>query len=156
MRGLDGADLFTHASLGKIPEQPYTDFLHEDSLRGARIGVLRDLFREGEQYADINGLIEKEIAVLIEQGAVVMDGLSTGIDLMDKYQLDALVYPFKGLTAPRLGTGDRGPRHNPVSAITGLPALKDYRFPLNFLAVRSANRYCSVWVTDMSRRPIIG
>lgn len=48
MRGMDGADLFTHASLGKIPEQPYTDFLHEDSLRGARIGVLRDLFREGE------------------------------------------------------------------------------------------------------------
>jgi len=206
MRGLDGADLFTHASLGKIPEQPYTDFLHEDSLRGARIGVLRDLFREGEEYADINGLIETEIAVLIEQGAVVMDGLSTGIDLikffplarasteefleafrvyaerrgdtlpyptlqslvdsgemlerlqdsykqyiaegstefdplylaklqnretirqvlielMDKYDLDALVYPFKGLAAPPLGTSDRGPRDNPVSAITGLPAL---------------------------------
>lgn len=45
------------------------------------------------------------------------------VDLMDKYQLDALVYPFKGLAAPPLGTGDRGPRDNPVSAITGLPAL---------------------------------
>ena len=206
MRGLDGADLFTHASLGKIPEQPYTDFLREDGLRGARIGVLRDLFREGAEYAEINGLIEKEIEVLIEQGAVVMDGLSTGIDLvkffplarasteefleafrvyaerrgdtlpyptlqslvdsgqmlprlresyqryidegptefdalylsklqnretirellielMDRYDLDALVHPFKGLAAPPLGTGDRGPRDNPISAITGLPAL---------------------------------
>jgi len=58
-----------------------------NSLRGARIGVLRDLFREGEEYADINGLIEKEIAVLIEQGAVVMDGLSTGIDLIEFFPL---------------------------------------------------------------------
>jgi Asp-tRNA(Asn)/Glu-tRNA(Gln) amidotransferase A subunit family amidase len=33
------------------------------------------------------------------------------------------VHPFKGLAAPPLGTGDRGPRDNPVSAITGLPAL---------------------------------
>lgn len=206
MKGLDAEDLFTHASLGKIPEEPYTSFLVEDGLRGARIGVLRDLFREGEEYAEINGLIEVEIEVLKEQGAVVMDGLSTGIDLvkffplarasteefletfraysarrggtlpyptlqelvdsgqmldrlmedyqryidagstefdplylsklqnrenirgilvdiMDKYELDALVHPFKSLAAPPLGTGDRGPRDNPVSAITGLPAL---------------------------------
>jgi len=206
MKGLDAEDLFTHASLGKIPEEPYTSFLVEDGLRGARIGVLRDLFREGEEYAEINGLIEAEIEVLKDQGAVVMDGLSTGIDLveffplarasteeftetfrayaarrgdtlpyptlqslvdsgqmlerlmedyqeyidegstefdplylaklqnrenirgilvalMDKYELDALVHPFKGLAAPPLGTGDRGPRDNPVSAITGLPAL---------------------------------
>ena len=206
MRGLDAEDLFTHASLGQIPEQPYTDFLRADGLRGARIGVLRDLFRAGEEYAEINGLIEAQIAVLKEQDAVVMDGLSLGLDLveffplarasteeftevyrayaarrgetlpyptlealvesgqmldslipgyrrymeegstefdalylaklknrenirsllvelMDRYQLDALVHPFKGLAAPPLGTGDRGPRDNPVSAITGLPAL---------------------------------
>jgi Asp-tRNA(Asn)/Glu-tRNA(Gln) amidotransferase A subunit family amidase len=27
------------------------------------------------------------------------------------------------MSAPPIGTGDRGPRDNPVSAITGLPAL---------------------------------
>ena len=42
---------------------------------------------------------------------------------MDPYELDALVHPFTSLAAPPLGTGDRGPRDNPVSAITGLPAL---------------------------------
>ena len=206
MRGLDAADLFTYRSLGQIPEQPYTDFLHKDGLRGARIGVLRDLFRQGEQFQEINGLIEQEIVLLQEQGALIIDGLSTGIDLvsffpmmrhsteefvetyrvyvqgrqgtlpfetleelvasglmldrlkdsymryveagstefdpaylarlknrenltrilvdlMDKHELDTLVYPFKSLPAPPLGTGDRGVRDNPVSASTGLPAL---------------------------------
>ena len=42
---------------------------------------------------------------------------------MDKHQVDALVHPFKSLAAPPLGTGDRGPRDNPISAITGLPAI---------------------------------
>jgi Asp-tRNA(Asn)/Glu-tRNA(Gln) amidotransferase A subunit family amidase len=206
MRGLDAADLFTYRSLGQVSQQPYTDFLHKDGLRGARIGVLRDLFRQGEQFQEINGLIEQEIVLLQEQGALIMDGLSTGIDLvsffpmmrhsteefvetyrvyvqgrqgtlpfetleelvasglmldrlkdsymryveagstefdpaylarlknrenltrtlvdlMDKHELDALVYPFKSLPAPPLGTGDRGVRDNPVSASTGLPAL---------------------------------
>jgi amidase len=45
------------------------------------------------------------------------------IDLMDKYQVDALIHPFKSLSAPPIGTSDRGPRDNPVSAITGLPAI---------------------------------
>lgn len=206
MRGFDAEDLFTHASLGIIPEEPYTSFLTIDGLRGARIGVLRDLFREGEEFEEINGLIEQEIEVIKDAGAVVIDGLSTGMDLveffplarasteefleafrvyaqrrgdtlpyqtlealvesgellenlarnyrryleegntefdplylaklqnrlnirallvelMDRYELDALVHPFKSLPAPPLGTGDRGIRDNPISAITGLPAL---------------------------------
>jgi amidase len=206
MRGFDGEDLITYSSLGQIPEQPYTSFLVEDGLRGARIGVLRDLFREGEEYQEINGLIEREIEVLKAEGAVVVDGLSLGmdlvkffpqarhsteefletfrvyaqrrgdtlpyptlkslaesgkvlprlkedylemlaegqsefdqlylaklqnrktltkllVDLMDRHDLDALVHPFKSLAAPPLGTGDRGPRDNPVSSSSGLPAL---------------------------------
>lgn len=206
MRGMDAEDLFTHASLGRIPAEPYTAFLREDGLRGARIGVFRDLFRSAPEYGEINGLIEAQVEVLRQQGAVVLDGLSIGMDLvkffplarasteefietfrayaarrgdslpfpsltalvesgqlldnlredyleylevgstefdplylaklrnrenirgllvelMDRYELDALVHPFKGLAAPPLGTGDRGPRDNPVSAITGLPAL---------------------------------
>lgn len=206
MRGFDGEDLLTHAALGQIPEQPYTDFLVEDGLRGARIGVLRDLFRQGPEYAEINGLIEEEIEVMRGRGAVIIDGLSTGMDLvkffpqmrhsteefleafrvyalrrgdtlpyatleelvasgqalerlipsyermlergstefdplylaklqnrttvkrvlvelMDEHDLDVLMYPFKSLAAPPLGTNDRGVRDNPVSSSTGLPAL---------------------------------
>jgi len=206
MRGFDAEDLFTHASLGQISPEPYTDALRRDGLQGARIGVFRDLFRKGPEFAEINGLIEKQIEVLKKEGAVVLDGLTTGtdlvaffplarasseeffesfrayaaqrgntlpypslqslydsgkmleklkpgvaitlaagstefdalylakhknretiraliVDLMDRHQLDALVHPFKSISAPPIGTGDRGPRDNPVSAITGLPAL---------------------------------
>ena len=45
------------------------------------------------------------------------------IDTMDRNHIEAFVYPFKSLAAPPLGTSDRGLRDNPVSAITGLPAI---------------------------------
>jgi len=206
MRGMDPEDLFTWESLGKLDPRPYNEGLDTLALRGARIGVLRDLFRSDSQFQPVNRLIEQEIGVIRRGGAVVMDGLTTGmdlvsffplarastyefkfvfdaylrrrgpdtpvksleeliatgkylraldgqfrqalrvqsldfdaeylsrlknrltvrkilVDLMDKYQVDALVYPFKSLTAPPIGTGDRGPRDNPISAITGLPAI---------------------------------
>lgn len=206
MRGFDAEDLFTWESLGRLDERPYTDFLDEDALTGARIGVLRDLFRTGPEFQPINELIEGQIALMRREGAVIIDGLSTGmdlvaffpmarasvyefkyvfdaylknrgpdtpvrsleelmatgkylpslerfflqalavespdfdreylsrlenrltvrrllVDLMDKHNVDMLVHPFKSLAAPPLGTGDRGPRDNPISAITGLPAI---------------------------------
>jgi len=164
------------------------------------------LFRRGEQFASINALIEKEIDLIRQQGAILVDGLNTDMDLiaffpfarvgmnefrqalegylkrrgpdspiknlddlvasgrylkdlenslkniqrlpppehnseylarlknrqmlrelmvglMDKHRVDVLVYPFKSMPAPPLGTSDRGPRDNPISAITGLPAI---------------------------------
>lgn len=109
MRGLDAADLFTYRSLGNIPQQPYTDFLHKDGLRGARVGVLRDLFREGEQFQEINGLIEQEIEVLREQGALVIDGLTTGMDLvsffpMMRHSTEEFVETYRVYVQGRQGT----------------------------------------------------
>jgi amidase len=206
MRGFDAEDLFTWDSLGKLTPAPYTAALDAKALVGARLGVFRDLFREGAEYAPINGLIEREIDFMRTRGAVIVDGLRTGMDLvkffplarastqefkfafnaylknrgpdtpvrtlqeliatgkylkdlegqfktalavespdfdaaylarlknrltirqlivelMDRYQVEALVHPFKSLTAPPIGTGDRGVRDNPISAITGLPAI---------------------------------
>ena len=45
------------------------------------------------------------------------------IDLMDRGRLDALVYPTKLLGAPPLGSGDTGNRDNPISSVSGLPAV---------------------------------
>lgn len=217
MQGFDAADLFTWQSLGKLDDVDYLAALDEDALAGARIGVLRDMFRQGEEFEEINDLIEREIQslrgppdvevnVMPGSGAMLVDGLSLGIDvidffpdarasvpeiratfdawlvargadtpigsfeelvssgqylpalrplfervlelsppdvnrnyharlanratvrqlvidLMDRHRLDALVYPFKSLAAPPLGTPDRGPRDNPVSSVTGLPAI---------------------------------
>jgi Asp-tRNA(Asn)/Glu-tRNA(Gln) amidotransferase A subunit family amidase len=206
MRGFDPEDLFTWESLGRLDPRPYTEYLDDRALAGARIGVFRDLFRTGAEFAEINGLVEKQIAQMGERGAVLVDGLTTGmdlvkffpfarasvqefafafeaylkhrgpdtpvrtlreliatgkylkdldgsfkaalavespdfdkaylarlenrltvrkllVDLMDRHQVDLLVHPFKGLAAPPIGTSDRGPRDNPISAITGLPAI---------------------------------
>jgi amidase len=206
MRGFDAEDLFTWDSLGKLTKAPYTDTLDANALVGARLGVFRDLFRDGAEFAEVNGLIEKEIDFMRQRGAIVVDGLRTGMDLvkffplarastqefkfafaaylkhrgpdtpvrtleeliatgnylkgldgqfktalsvespdfdaaylarlknrqtirqmivelMDRYQVDALVHPFKSLAAPPIGTSDRGIRDNPISAITGLPAI---------------------------------
>lgn len=56
------------------------------------------------------------------------------IELMDTYQLDALVYPFK--TEPALPDGERATESdNPFSSITGLPALI---MPIGFTAKENA------------------
>ena len=207
LRGFDPDDLATAASLGKVDPKTYTEYL-DDRLVSARIGVLRDLFRKGEQFESGNKLIDKQLALLRDHRAVVIDGLSTGLDLislmpllrvngyelqtafdaylrrrgpstpvktladliatgkylkggnqearyqqtmkvgtldvnaeylsrlqnqrmvrqllvelMDRYQVEALVYPVKSLPAPMLGSSDDGPRDNPISAVTGLPAI---------------------------------
>jgi Asp-tRNA(Asn)/Glu-tRNA(Gln) amidotransferase A subunit family amidase len=205
IRGFDPDDLATQESLGKLDPRPYTDFLNAP-LDGARLGVLRDLFRQGEEFKPVNDVIEKEIDRIRDRHAMVIDGLSTGMDLisltpvlrlndfearsayetylrrrgptspvkslsdlvasgryleslkprfeqimqiepldtnaeyrarlqnrqmirqlliglMDRFQLDGLIYPFKSLGAPLIGTADNGPRDNPISSITGLPAI---------------------------------
>ncbi len=45
MRGIDPEDLFTWESLGRLEKRRYDEDLDTLALRGARIGVLRDLFR---------------------------------------------------------------------------------------------------------------
>jgi Asp-tRNA(Asn)/Glu-tRNA(Gln) amidotransferase A subunit family amidase len=45
------------------------------------------------------------------------------IGLLDAHDLDALVYPVKSLGAPPIGQADTGPRDNPISSVSGLPAV---------------------------------
>lgn len=79
--GFDAEDLMTIASPGRTPTQPYTSFLDSNGLRGARVGVFRDLFRRGAAHAQGIALIEAAIAQMKEAGAVIVDPVSTGLDL---------------------------------------------------------------------------
>jgi amidase len=79
--GFDAEDLSTINSPGKMPKEPYTAFLDKDGLRGARVGVFRDLFRQGEIHAEGIAMIEKAIAQMKEAGAIIVDPISTGLDL---------------------------------------------------------------------------
>ena len=80
IRGFDADDLATSESL----EQPVADLtaLPANSLRGVRVGVLRDMFRKDQEAAAGNAIIEKQLALLTANGAIVIDGLSTGTDLV--------------------------------------------------------------------------
>ena len=79
--GFDPEDLATAESLGHVPATSYTAFLDRDGLRGARIGVWRDLFRAGPRHADGLVLIDQAIAAIRKAGAVVVDPVATGRDL---------------------------------------------------------------------------
>ncbi len=47
--GYDTGDLSTVASFGNMPDKRYTSFVKKDGLRGARVGVLREMVRSGRR-----------------------------------------------------------------------------------------------------------
>lgn len=81
--GYDAADLATEAGLGKIPEQSYTSFVKADGLKGARVGVLREMVRSGERHTEGVALFEKALADFKAAGATVVDPVLTGLKLPD-------------------------------------------------------------------------
>lgn len=69
MTGIDAADPATQESAGKA-ETDYTRYLKRGSLKGARIGVARDFFR---QSVETDFVMEGAIATLKALGATVID-----------------------------------------------------------------------------------
>ncbi|MDP3071353.1 MAG: amidase family protein [Opitutaceae bacterium] len=81
MAGTDAADLFTLNSLGRVPADNYLGALKKDGLKGARIGVLRDLMGSEEADQPALALVDAAIKVLKDQGATVLDPMPTGANL---------------------------------------------------------------------------
>jgi Asp-tRNA(Asn)/Glu-tRNA(Gln) amidotransferase A subunit family amidase len=70
MAGYDPNDPVTALSVGNMPET-YTAFL-QNGLKGARLGVLTNLFGRGPEYEEVNKVMEKAIEELKEQGAEIV------------------------------------------------------------------------------------
>src|SRR6202045_598108 len=89
MVGYDPNDPVTALSVGNIPKT-YTAFL-ENGLKGARLGVLTNLFGSGSEYEQVNEVMAKAIDALKEQGAVIVRledaALETGM-LTAKFRLN--------------------------------------------------------------------
>jgi Asp-tRNA(Asn)/Glu-tRNA(Gln) amidotransferase A subunit family amidase len=81
MIGVDGEDLATMQSLTHLPTASYTTFLDANGLRGARVGVLREMFRSGPKHAEGLAIAEKAILELHAAGALVFDPVVLGMDL---------------------------------------------------------------------------
>jgi Asp-tRNA(Asn)/Glu-tRNA(Gln) amidotransferase A subunit family amidase len=86
--GFDPADLATQRSFGHLPDGSYAAFIDRDGLRGARLGVLREMIRGGPDHEQGRKLFETTLAELRKAGAVVVDPVLTGLDL-PVTQLDA-------------------------------------------------------------------
>lgn len=85
--GYDAADLATQASIGKLPEQPYSRHVSKTGLKGARLGVLREMVRSGPVHEEGRALFEKAIADFKAAGAVMVDPVDTGLGLADSQTL---------------------------------------------------------------------
>jgi amidase len=79
--GFDVHDLWTANSLGKMPAQKYVTFLEKDGLRGVRAGVLKDVWAYAATTPEGLDLAAKSIRVFSDNGAVLVHGLTLGVDL---------------------------------------------------------------------------
>jgi Asp-tRNA(Asn)/Glu-tRNA(Gln) amidotransferase A subunit family amidase len=107
--GFDPEDLATMAARGRIPAGGYTQYLApQNGLRGARIGVLRQMFRNGPDHKEGRVIIERAIAELKNAGAIVCDPVNTGLPLFSLLR-EARVSDWEKKSATDLYLAGLGP-----------------------------------------------
>ena len=99
MAGYDPGDPVTAYGRGHIP-QSYTRLLRGDALKGARIGVMTNLFGTAERHREVNAVMDAAIAKMNALGAIIIrfelaeyDAIASNIDtstlegstVMDRY-----------------------------------------------------------------------
>ncbi|THC46237.1 amidase [Massilia sp. Mn16-1_5] len=89
MTGVDKDDAVTKESNGKVAD--YAAALRLDGLRGKRIGVARDFFGGSTV---IDELIDKELAVLRAQGAILVDVKVPNTDKYGETEVEVLLQEF--------------------------------------------------------------
>jgi amidase len=123
LRGFDADDLATVASLGQVDARAF-DGPPVDRLDGIRVGVLRELFRTGSEFDAANAIIGTQIALLGARGAIVVDDLRTGLDLLSLMP-QLRVNSFELRTAFDSYLVRRGPA-SPVKSLAALIASGNY------------------------------
>ena len=104
MVGYDPNDPITKYSDGKVP-QNYTQFLNKNGLKGARIGVLRELCENlnassglsvstGMADAEVKALFEKSILDMKAMGSFIVDSLT--IPDFSNLRKDVICFDFRG------------------------------------------------------------
>jgi amidase len=88
---LAGADQQDEVT-ARAPLVNYTHFLRKDGLRGKRLGVARDFFGAND---GVGALIEKELALLQQQGAILVDVTVPNTDKYGETELIVLLHEFR-------------------------------------------------------------
>ena len=95
LAGIDPADPATLAAAGRIPKD-YTVFLKKDGLRGARIGVSRQLF--GQMSDEQAASFERVLREMKDAGAEIVDPVKMPIDELlgtNWQESKTMLYEFK-------------------------------------------------------------
>lgn len=71
MAGYDPADPVTALGTGRIPKS-YTHLLSRDALKGARIGVMNDMYGREARHQEVNAAMEGVIATMRSLGAEIV------------------------------------------------------------------------------------
>ena len=101
MTGVDARDPATAAAGGHVAPD-YTAFLDRDALRGARLGVVRDMFGSNPQTLRV---MEEALAVLRALGAELVDPVVFPTQgKFDEDEYEVLLYEFKAGIADYLAT----------------------------------------------------
>ena len=77
--GQDPADPVTSACAGKVPPT-YTAFLHRDALKGARIGVLTQLFGSEPEDEEVSLVVSRALEEMAAEGADLVKVEIAGLD----------------------------------------------------------------------------
>lgn len=100
MTGVDANDAVTNDRANT--HKDFSAYLKKDSLRGARIGVVRNYF--GGRKDLVDPVIEKALSVLRQQGAILIDCEMPNVGKAGNDGLEVLLYEFKAGLASYLKT----------------------------------------------------
>jgi amidase len=111
--GVDPADPATKLGEGRAPKS-YRDALKADALKGARIGVLRNLFGTAPEDNEAGTVVRRALDELKKQGAEVIDvaipdydGIMSGTSLIDaEFKADINAYLSRVPGGPVRTLGD--------------------------------------------------
>ncbi|MFJ9034334.1 amidase family protein [Streptomyces sp. NPDC102274] len=81
MVGFDPADPITAFGIGRAPRS-YTDQLKANALRGARIGVMTNMFGTEERHQEVNRVMEDVISTMRSRGATIIRFNLTAYDTL--------------------------------------------------------------------------
>ncbi len=105
MAGYDSADPITAFGNGRKPKS-YTDLLNKDALKGARIGVITNLFGKEERHREVNRVMDSAIAKMESLGATIVrfelpeyDALAPNLDTQIFEARTVMERYFSGLRA---------------------------------------------------------
>jgi amidase len=81
LAGFDPEDLDTYRGIGKYPDESWTEQLAKASLKGQRIGVLREAMTTKPDNPEVLGIFENALEDMRKGGAEIVDPVLSGIDL---------------------------------------------------------------------------